>query len=132
MTTFFPPFAENRLANLVNVIVNANPLTFAARAFFLTAPESAIAPLGILNEMVLRGVQPPDNLFDPERVVSWPLRVGDRVRSPNRQIAASPLFGAYILTFVHATEGSINLWDGAFITYDPLSELEPQSLRGSL
>ena len=29
------------------------------------------------------------------------------------------------------TEGSINVWDGGFITYDPLSDLLPQSLTAS-
>ena len=127
--TFFPPFGESTVANMVNFVVNANPVAFAARGFFLTQPDAVIAPLGILNDMILQTVQPPDNLFDPTRQVQRPLQVGDRVRSPNRQIAASPLFGAYILAFVPVTNGSINLWDGAFITYDPLDELEPQPLH---
>lgn len=129
MTTFFPAFGENRVENLLNFVVNSNPVAFFARAFFLTAPEALIAPLGVLNEMILRGLPLPDNLFDSERVVSRPFQVGDRVRSPNRQIAASPLFGAYIIAIVPGTEGSINLWDGGFITEDPLGDLEPQSLR---
>lgn len=129
MTTFFPEFGPNRVENMVNLAVNANPVAFAARAFFLTAPESVVVPLGILGDMALASVRPPDNLFDPARVVSLPLQVGDRVSSKSRQVPGSALFGAYILYFVPGTSGSINLWDGGFITYDPLEELEPQRLR---
>lgn len=126
-TTFFPPFGESRLENLVNLVVNSNPVAFAARAFFLTAPEALVMPLGIAGDIALGRIRPPDNLFDPDRVVSLPLRLGDRVTSPNRQVPGSSLFGAYILAMVAG--GSINVWDGGFITYDPLEELRPQSLR---
>ena len=126
-TTFFPPFGEDRLANAVNLAVNSNPVAFAARAFFLTAPEALVAPLGILGDLVLARARLPDNLFLPDRVVSLPLQLGDRVSSQSRQVAGSSLFGAYILAMVAG--GSINVWDGGFITYDPLEELRPQSLR---
>lgn len=129
-TTFFPPFGESRVENLVNLVVNANPVAFAARAFFLTAPETVVMPLGILGDIALTRIRPPDNLFDPDRVVSLPLRLGDRVTSPNRQVPGSSLFGAYIVAMVAG--GSINVWDGGFITYDPIEELRPQSLRSLL
>ena len=126
-TSFFPPFGQNRVENLVNFVVNRNPLAFNARAFFLVFPDQA-APLGTLVDQLLRTGAAPDNLFDPSRTPSRPFVLGDRVQSPSRSIPTSRLFGAYILAFVPATEGSINIWDGGFITYDPLSELEPQSL----
>ncbi len=37
------------------------------------------------------------------------------------------LFPGYILLLVPGTKGSINIWDGGFITYDPLAVLEPQN-----
>lgn len=128
-TTFFPPFGDNRVENLINLVVNSNPVAFAARAFFLTAPETLVMPLGIAGDIALARIRPPDNLFDPDRVVSLPLRLGDRVTSPNRQVPGSALFGAYIIAMVPGTNASINVWDGGFVTADPLSELEPQSLR---
>ena len=109
-------------------MVNRNPLALNARAFFLLFPDLA-APLGTLDDLMLRSVQPPGSLFDLNRRVSRPFMMGDRVRSGSRVIATSELFGAYILAFVPGTEGSINFWDGGFITYDPLSELEPQTFR---
>ena len=85
------------------------------------------APLGTLDDVLLSSVRPPDNFLDLNRRVSRPFMVGDRVSSGSRMIPTSRLFGAYILLFVPGTEGSINVWDGGFVTYDPLSELEPQS-----
>ena len=128
-TTFFPPFGDNRLENAVNFAVNSNPVAFAARAFFLTAPEALVTPLGVLGDLVLARAKLPDNLFVPDRTVSLPLQVGDRVSAPSRQVPGSSLFGAYIVRMVPQTAGSINVWDGGFVTYDPLSDLEPQSLR---
>ena len=128
-TTFFPPFGDNRLENAVNFAVNSNPVAFAARAFFLTAPEALVTPLGILGDLVLARARLPDNLFLPDRTVSLPLQVGDRVSSPSRQVAGSELFGAYIIAMVPGTDFSINVWDVFFITTDPLSDLQPQSLR---
>ncbi len=127
MTTFFPPFGQNQIENLVNFAVNVNPVAFSARAFFLVFPDQA-APLGTVVDQLLRGGLAPDNLFDPSRTPSRPFVIGDRVQSASRSIPTSRLFGAYILAFVPGTEGSINVWDGGFVTYDPLSELEPQSL----
>ena len=127
MTTFFPPFGENRVENLVNFAVNRNPLAFNARAFFLLFPDLA-APLGTLDDQLIMAGLGPDNLFDPNRTASRPFVIGDRVRSPSRSIPTSRLFGAYLIAFVPGTEGSINVWDGGFVTYDPLSDLEPQRL----
>lgn len=126
MTTFFPVFGENRQANLANLVVNANPVTFSFRALAITFPE-LVAPLGVLNDQILRAGAP-SNLLDPQRRVSRPLQLGDRVRSPNRPVAGSTLFGGYILAFVPGTPGAIVVWDGGFLTYDPLSDLEPQTL----
>lgn len=126
MTTFFPVFQTNRLENLVNLAVNGNPLTFSFRALALTFPEMVV-PLGVLNDQILRAAAP-NNLLNPQRVVASPLQLGDRVRSSNRQVAGSTLFGGYILAFPPGTPGAVVVWDGGFITYDPLSDLEPQNL----
>lgn len=125
-TTFFPAFGSNRVANVANLVVNGNPATFFFRVLALTAPE-LVAPLGGFNDAVLE-LAAPDSLLDSARRVSVPLQVGDRVRSANRQVAGSELFGGYILAFVPGTSGAIVVWDGGFLTYDPLSDLEPQRL----
>lgn len=126
MTTFFPVFGDNRLENLVNLAVNGNPLTFGFRSLVLAFPD-LVAPLGTINDqLVLAGGA--RNLLDPQRRVSRPFALGDRVKSPNRKIEGSELFGGYILAFVPGVEGVIVVWDGGFLTYDPLSDLEPQNL----
>ena len=126
MTTFFPVIRDNRLENLTNLVVNSNPVTFSFRALAITFPE-LVAPLGVLNDQILRAAAP-SNLLDPQRRVTRPFQLGDRVRSPNRPVAGSTLFGGYILAFPPGTGGALVVWDGGFLTYDPLSDLAPQNL----
>lgn len=126
MTTFFPVIRDNRLETLINLAVNSNPVTFSFRSLALAFPE-LVAPLGVLNDQILRAGAP-SNLLDPQRRVTRPFQLGDRVRSDNRQIEGT-LFGGYILAFPPGTGGAIVFWDGGFLTYDPLSDLQPQSLR---
>ncbi len=128
MTTFYPEFGDNRAENLINFAVNTNPVTFGIRAALILFPGLA-APLGQLNDRILRAVRPPNNLFDLQRSPRVPLRVGDRVTSPNRQAPGGELFGGYILLLYRQDTGAIVLWDGGPITYDPLSDLEPQLIR---
>lgn len=127
-TTFFPAFGDNSAENLINFVVNTNPLTFSVRAGLLLFPELAI-PLSQLNDQFLTAVQPPDNFLDLNRKSRVPLRTGDRVKSPNRIAPGGQLFGGYILVLYPLNIGAIVIWDGGPITYDPLSDLEPQSLR---
>ena len=74
MTTFSPAFGESRVENVVNFLVNANPLTFSFRTLAIIFPE-LVAPLGAVNDVVLTSVQPPDNLFEPDRLVAAPSRL---------------------------------------------------------
>jgi hypothetical protein len=81
-----------------------------------------VAPL---NSLIL-SVQE-DNFIDPRRTVSLPLQMGDRVMSPFRQGPEG--FGGFVLGFTPLTNGAIVLWDDGRVTYDPVSELQPQSRR---
>ncbi len=123
---FFPPFSGRQQDRVLNLLVNANPFTFGIRGLFLTQPGLAEA-LGPGADALL-GIQTlPGNLFNPSRVPSTPLRVGDRVASPFRQWPGSANFGGYILLL--NGEWAVVQWDFIPIgplTYDPLTWLEPQ------
>ena len=67
-----------------------------------------------------------DNFIDPRRIVSLPLQMGDRVMSPFR-MPGTEGFGGFIIGFVPFTNGAIVLWDNGMVTWDPVSELQPQS-----
>ena len=81
MTTFFPPFGDDVVENHANFLTNANPLAFAARAFFFTQPEAIIAPLGILNEMILNGLA---TLPDGRMMVQEEITPGGNYDAANR------------------------------------------------
>ena len=82
-----------------------------------------VAPL---NSLILSVRE--DNFIDPRRTVSLPLQMGDRVMSPFRQPGAQG-FGGFVIGFVPFTNGAIVLWDDGNVTYDPVSELQPQSRK---
>ena len=131
MTTaeqFFPPFGGKQQDRVLNLLVNANPVTFGIRAFFLIFPELA-RQIGPAADALLAAQNLPSNLFDPARVPSRPLEAGDRVSSPFRQWPGSADFGGYILLI---NDGwAVVQWDFIPVgplTYDPLGWLEPQIL----
>lgn len=123
---FFPPFGGRQQDRVLNLLINANPITFGIRALFLTQPELA-RQLGPAADALLSAQRLPGNLFNPARVPSTPFEVGDRVQSPRRQWPASKSFGGYILLL--NGDWAIVQWDFIPIgplTYDPLTWLEPQ------
>lgn len=125
---FFPPFTGPESTRILNLLVNANPITFGIRGFFLTQPQVAQS-LGPTADAIIRSQGLPQNLYDRSRRPQRPLREGDRVKSPQRTWLASSLFGGYILAI---NDGWATVqWDFLPIgplTYDPLSWLEPQLL----
>lgn len=129
MTTdeqFFPSFGGSTQDRALNLLINANPITFGIRAFFLTLPEAARA-IGPAADALIAAQRLPGNLFDPARTPVSPLQAGDRVSSPFRTWPGSVDFGGYILLI--NGEWAVVQWDFIPIgplTYDPLSWLEPQ------
>ena len=126
---FFPPFSGEASQRTLNLLFNANPLTFGIRGFFLTQPEIA-RMLGPMADQLIQSQGLPGNLYNPARTPARPFQVGDRVRSPQRTWPASSLFGGYIMSINDAW--AVVQWDFVPIgplTYDPLTWLEPQVLR---
>ena len=131
MTTgeqFFPLFSGRQQDRVLNLLVNANPVTFGIRAFFLAFPDLA-RKIGPAADALLAAQRLPNNLFDSARTPVRPFQVGDRVSSPFRQWPGSADFGGYIL--VINDEWAVVQWDFIPVgplTYDPLMWLEPQIL----
>jgi len=127
--TFFPPFEGSGLDRTLNLMVNANPITFGIRAFFLTQPRFAEV-LGPTADAIIRAQRLPANLFGLPQTADGPLQVGDRVKASNRSWPGSELFGGYILALFG--DWALFQWDFIPIgplTYDPLSWVEPQMLQ---
>jgi len=123
---FFPPFSGAMTDRVLNLLINANPITFLIRALFLTQPNLAGA-FGSAADAIIQSQRLPSNLFDPGRIPDKPLITGDRVFSPFRQWPDSERFGGYIL-LINGNYAIVQ-WDFIPIgplTYDPLTWLEPE------
>lgn len=127
--SFFPPFEGAVRDRVLNLLVNANPYTFAIRAFFLTQPGVAEGFSDFADRRIRGQVLRPGNLLDVDRTPSKPLQVGDRVKSPNRVWPGSEEFGGYLLAFNPDRSWALVQWDFqplGPLTYDPVDWLEPQ------